>query len=604
LSFSARVQELPTQERPIAEDDPSHDDAGLTFDDGFPADAAPDDAPAAGPVRGPRPARRVAAWVTTALAVALLMFALLAPDDLSLTTFGSFARIPLEALLGVVLVLLLPWTAGRAVVLVGGLALGLLTIVKIIDTVTYAVLGRPFNLVLDWVFVGEGLEFVTASSGRTAATALVVAVGLLAVGIPLLTALAALRLSRLVSGHHTAATAAVAVLGIVWVTAAQFGVNAVPGEPLASRSATLLASDRATKVRASLRDRQVFERVAAVDAFRNTPGDQLLTGLRGKDVVLTYVESYGRSALEHPDLAPYVTETLDAGTHRLNAAGYSSRSGFLTSPTAGGGSKLAHATLLSGLWVDDRQRYKTLTTSDRMTLTHAFQRAGWNAVAVAPGVTRTWAEGTYFGYDKIYTANDLGYRGPAFNWATMTDQYVLSAFERLVHSKREGGPVMTEIPLVSSHLPWAPVPELIDWEDVGDGSVYHAMQAAGNRPQDVWQDSDRIRTEYRRAVEYSLNTLISYVEKYGDEDLVLVFLGDHQPVDLVTGKRAGNDVPITVVAKDPAVLEQISGWGWTEGLRPAPTAPVWKMNEFRDRFLGTFGSRPSATGAPGTGMAR
>ena len=62
---------------------------------------------------------------------------------------------------------------------------------------------------------------------------------------------------------------------------------------------------------------------------------------------------------------------------------------------------------------------------------------------------------------------------------------------------------------------------------------------------------------YRRSIEYSLNTLISYVETYGDDDLVLVFLGDHQPAPVVTGAGASRDVPITIVARDPAVLDRI-----------------------------------------------
>jgi hypothetical protein len=70
---------------------------------------------------------------------------------------------------------------------------------------------------------------------------------------------------------------------------------------------------------------------------------------------------------------------------------------------------------------------------------------------------------------------------------------------------------------------------------------------------------------------------------------VLVFLGDHQPAPIITGDVASRDVPVTIVAKDPAVLDRIAGWGWTDGLRPAPTAPVWRMDAFRDRFLTAFG---------------
>jgi hypothetical protein len=68
-----------------------------------------------------------------------------------------------------------------------------------------------------------------------------------------------------------------------------------------------------------------------------------------------------------------------------------------------------------------------------------------------------------------------------------------------------------------------------------------------------------------------------------------VFLGDHQPFSVIAGAGGNRDVPITIVAKDPAVLNRISSWGWTDGLRPAPQAPVWRMDAFRNRFLTAFG---------------
>jgi hypothetical protein len=73
-----------------------------------------------------------------------------------------------------------------------------------------------------------------------------------------------------------------------------------------------------------------------------------LTGLRGKDVLLVFVESYGRTALD----LPVIESALDAGERRLQKAGFSSLSGFLTSPTFGGLSWLAHIPLQSGLWLD------------------------------------------------------------------------------------------------------------------------------------------------------------------------------------------------------------------------------------------------------------
>ena len=79
------------------------------------------------------------------------------------------------------------------------------------------------------------------------------------------------------------------------------------------------------------------------------------------------------------------------------------------------------------------------------------------------------------------------------------------------------------------------------------------------------------------------------METYGDDDLVLVMLGDHQPANIVSGEDADHDVPITLVTRDREVVDRISGWGWQDGMRPSPDAPVWRMDSFRDRFLAAFG---------------
>ena len=69
---------------------------------------------------------------------------------------------------------------------------------------------------------------------------------------------------------------------------------------------------------------------------------------------------------------------------------------------------------------------------------------------------------------------------------------------------------------------------------------------------------------------------------------MLVLLGDHQPNTTVSGTHASHRVPISIVAHDPAVLRQIGGWGWTDGMQPSRTAPVWQMSAFRDRFLNAY----------------
>ncbi|MFI6236939.1 sulfatase-like hydrolase/transferase [Micromonospora sp. NPDC050784] len=533
-----------------------------------------------------QPKRSIAARLTTVLAALLVLLVLTVPYDFGRLNPAGFVRIPLEALLVVALLLALPSRGSRLVATLAGVALGLLGLLKLLDLGFSASLSRAFDPVLDWALVDEGFAFLSESYGRPAAVGAAITLAVVVVGLPTLVTLSMRRLRRLVVRHRAGTTRVVAALVVVWVACAAFNVRVVEGVPVADTSATTLANGHGFQVRLRLDDRETFGALIEADKFGDTPGDQLLTALRGKNVVVAFVESYGRDAVEDPEFAPQVGAVLDRGTSELGAAGFAAQSGFLTSPTFGGGSWLAHDTLLSGLWIDNDQRHRTLLASDRMTLNGAFRRADWQTVGVMPAVTKAWPEGSFFGYDRFYNAKTLAYGGPKFSFGTPPDQYTLASWQRLEQAKRDGN-VMTELALVSSHAPWTPVPPLLDWADVGDGAVYRA--AGAGRSDDKRRNTGQIRADYRKSIEYTLGTLVSYVRTYGDDDLVFIFLGDHQPAAVVTGENASRDVPISIITRDRAVLDRISGWGWQDGLKPGPQAPVWRMDAFRDRFLTAFG---------------
>jgi hypothetical protein len=182
----------------------------------------------------------------------------------------------------------------------------------------------------------------------------------------------------------------------------------------------------------------------------------------------------------------------------------------------------------------------------------------------------------------------VGYRGPKFSYAPMPDQYVLSAFRRLELAKAGRSPVMAEIDLVSSHHPWTPLPHLVDWNDVGDGSIFTGMPDKGLSPEQVFQDPEKVRSLYGQSIQYTLNTLFSFMTTYPDPNLVVIMVGDHQAHSYVSGQHPGHDVPVSIIAHDPSVLNQISAWHWEDGVLPSPSAPVWPMSQFRDRFLTAY----------------
>jgi hypothetical protein len=554
-------------------------------------------APADGPARPgwfgwrrryPRTAR--AAWVgTTVLAGALVFAVLLVPNRLDWITVQSFLRLPVEAIFLAAVLLAVPSRARRITSVVLGVFLGLSAILKCLDMGFRQTLARPFDLVFDWVLLSDAADWMKDSFGRTGEMLAVVGVVVLVVAVLVASALAMVRLANVLARHRPMAVRTTLVLGVVWIICFTLGVQ-VGGVTVATKGYAQYLANRVQYVRDGLGDADVFKKQMAVDAFANTPKDQLLTGLRGKDVMFTFIESYGRVAIDDPAMAPEIDATLKEGNARLKSAGFAARSGWLRSPVTGAGSWLAHSTFLSGLWIKNQQRYRTVTTSDRATLTSYFQKTGaWRTVGIVPGVRKAWPEGKYFGLDHIYDSTHLGYQGPYFSWTPVPDQFSLEAFQKLEHGKKNRDPIMAEIILASSHNPWSPIAHMIDWKDLGDGRVFYKIKKEGTNPTEVWKSAKRVRTEYRKAIQYSVDSLTQWMQRYGDDKTVLVFLGDHQPVPTVTGGSANRDVPITIVAHDKKVLDKISDWGWTEGLKPAENGPEWGMNKFRDRFMTAFG---------------
>jgi hypothetical protein len=527
------------------------------------------------------------AVAATVLAVVLVWVALTTPDRLDQVGPVAFVRLPVEALVYVALVLLVPARMRVAVALIAGAALGLLTVLRLLDLAFLAALNRPFDAADDWHYAGSLVGLVRDSFGPRAGTVMLVVAGVVLLALLVLVPLALLRITRRVAVHRGVWLRAVLALAVGWSVLAVLGVQ-VGGAPVASSGTAHYAYLQATEIPAAIRDRRDFERATLADPLRDVPASRLLRGLRGKDVLVVFVESYGRVAVQDSSFSSGITRVLDTGTRRLQAAGFSARTAYLTSPTFGAISWLAHSTLQSGLWVDSQQRYDALVTTRRSTLSQAFKRAGWRTVGDVPANTEDWPQSAFYGYDHLYDSRNVGYAGPRFGYPTMPDQFTLDAFHRLELAKADRAPVMAEIDLITSHAPWSRTPRMVDQGRVGDGSVFDAMPETLPSEREIWPSPARVKAAYGTSIEYSLNALVSFVQHYGTDKTVLVVLGDHQPASIVSGRGAGHDVPISVIARDQAVLRRIDGWGWEPGLRPSPDAPVWRMDRFRDRFLAAY----------------
>jgi phosphatidylglycerophosphate synthase len=538
--------------------------------------------------------RRALRLAVTVLSVVLVWGVLIAPDRLFQLTPAAFARIPVEGLVLVAVAVVLPAWPRRIVAAVAGILFGLLILVKILNMAFYQEIGRAFNPVFGWVDIPPAIGVVRDTIGPTRTN---IALAALWLGLILLVGAitaATIHITTVAARRRRDAVRGLAALTAVWALCAGLSVQLVQGSPVASTSAARLVVAQVRSTQAALRDQRRFEQVLQrSDPEASVPASDLLTGLRGKDVIIDFVESYGQAAVQGTSFSRGVDAVLRRSTASLARAGWSTRSAWINSPGFGGVSQLAHSTLQSGLWVNTELRYAELVASHRFTLSDAFNKAGWRTVNDSPEDDPVWPPGTrFYHFDKLYNRFNVGYHGPAFSYASMPDQYTYAELQRNELTPGHK-PVMAEIDTVSSHTPWAPLPTMVPWNKVGNGSIFDSMPARSESPLTVWRNASTVRQFFGRSIQYSMQALTSWVTELRDPNLVLILLGDEQPASPITGPGASHEVVASIVAHDPSVFRQIAAWHWQDGLLPGHSAPVESMDAFRNQFLGAFSTASS-----------
>jgi len=532
------------------------------------------------------------------VAALILHLVLIQPNHPGAMTWGALRLFPLEL---PVLLLGLPLLGdGRAGRMLRGVLAGVLVLVVVLKAADFAMFtafGRGFNPVGDLPLAAAGFNLLSGSVGVVGAVLAYGAVAglLLALGwalwwamgvwarVPILAARPWVRRSA-------GAVALVCAVAGVWEAAAIMNRWKMPFDPPGAAFTARVAAERVRLVLRTYEDLRSFRVAAAADPFRGQDG---LLNRIDRDVVVVFIESYGRANVEGPLYAATTRAVLAEAERTLGAEGFAMRSGYLTSSTKGGQSWLAHATFANGLRINDQVRYRALLVSGREGLFHIAQRSGFETAAVMPAITMAWPEAARMGFDRILPAADLGYRGLPFNWVTMPDQFTLAAFDRLVREDvaREGR-LFAQVVLISSHAPWVPVPRMVDWDAVGDGTVFNAMAQEGDPPNVVWQDRDRVRDQYRQAVGYSLEAVFGWAARTAGEKPLIVVLGDHQAAGFVA-QEDRLDVPVHVIGP-PDLVEVAAGWGFLPGLIPPETQVALPMEAMRDLFVNGY----SEKGAP------
>lgn len=313
-----------------------------------------------------------------------------------------------------------------------------------------------------------------------------------------------------------------------------------------------------------------------------------LSNVKGADVFLIFIESYGAVSWDRPEFAKRLAPGRARLENAIRQTGRDVVSARVESTTFGGESWLAHVSFISGTEVRDEDTNVRLMGQQRDTLVTAFSRQGYRTLAVMPGLQHAWPQGSFYGFDEIFGTSRLAYQGPPFGWWDITDQFAMARFDALAVAPLPHQPVFVFFPTISTHTPFTPTPPYQpDWNRVLTTTPYdqNELDEAWAQPPD-WLD---LGPGYTQALDYVHKWVGGYLQLRRDRDFVVILIGDHQPPAMVSGENASWEVPVHVVTSRRAVLDRLLARGFRSGLAPGQPS-LGKINDLMPTLLKAFSS--------------
>ena len=533
------------------------------------------------------PRARIRAILTAVLGVVLLAALFLPARDPVTHRLAAEWR-PSAELAGVLFLIAMAALASPRLVAGRGFAFVLALLVvgaallNLADAATPSLLGRDLNLYWDLQHFPSLFGLARDSAGLWSAS---VAAALLVAAVSLVVAGAYWIWRRVLA---TLADRRIAIGAAVLLGVALDVTSFLPAEqrPLATGLGTDIVRHAAAFERGWRAEAEAGVPLPAALASSGPPGSNL-TGLKRRDVYLVYIESYGTTVFDTPEFrsalrGPLIDFEVGAARSRLH-------DGLEPAGVAD-----VRRRVLAGP-CDPRQRgphgrpgslLPAVPFRPQDCCPATSRMPGWRAIEIMPGIKAPDPEARAWGFDRDVYAAELGYHGPSFGWFAIPDQFTLERAAEIREALGSETPVFTQIVLVSSHIPFSPVPPyLADWRDAG---------AFATVPADAWEEIFRppdwtvLAPGYLKSLKYDFAVLGDWLAKHLPGDGLVILLGDHQPPAVVGGELQQWTVPVHVLSRDPDLVAPFIAAGYVAGLVPPPTPPPKGMETFLPSFLAAF----------------
>jgi hypothetical protein len=313
--------------------------------------------------------------------------------------------------------------------------------------------------------------------------------------------------------------------------------------------------------------------------------------LDGAEVKVLFLESYGATTYDRPEIAKEIGQARARLEQVANSQGQQVLSAFVRAATFGGASDLSHLSFLSGIDLTDPLRHDLLLATDRKTMLDTFEQAGYRTIGLYPAMSWDWPEKSFYDFDHYYDAPGLGYKGPKFGLWWLPDQFSIARIDELYPPGPDEKPRFLFFPTINSHIPYRPTPPYQpDWSRVTSDKPY-SEEATARAMADVidWND---LFPGYLRSIQYAFDWLTGYMALPHPRDSVMILLGDHQPAGGITGPNASWDVPVHIITGNERIAERLRQHNFTDGVDPRRES-LGHISELNQILLSVFDSGES-----------
>lgn len=300
------------------------------------------------------------------------------------------------------------------------------------------------------------------------------------------------------------------------------------------------------------------------------------TLVRRPDIYLVVIESYGSVLMDSEEYRSRYTTMLTRVERKLVGDDWYPYSGYSKSPTIGGRSWLAMASLMSGSRIETQVSYNYLKGLEGFPFVEYMQLQGYRTILMQPpnrprpGIPLE----NIYGFDTRISFKDLDYKGPEYGWGIVPDQYSLFIAEQnyLTESDR---PFFFCFTMVSSHGRWEPetLPPYLPKIETESG-FFRGYQDSTEAIVAQIDSTNFLRGSLRATndyypffIRYEFEVLLNHILQRIDDQSIIVIIGDHQP-PLLVNSEASHEVPVHILSRDSVIPGALQTANFIPGMIP------------------------------------